>query len=41
MPPVPVVVEKMVVQLVPSGDVCIWNPVANAASQFSTTWLIV
>src|SRR6266566_493409 len=41
MPPVPVVVEKMVVQLVLSGDVCIWNAEANAVSQLSTTWLIV
>src|SRR6202167_3464403 len=28
----------MVVQLVPSGDVWIWNAVAYAASQFSVTW---
>src|SRR5450755_1711991 len=30
----------MVVQVVPSGEVWIWNAVAYAASQFSTTWLI-
>src|SRR5882762_6408312 len=41
MPPVPVVVEKMVVQLVPSGEVWIWKPLAKAASQFNTTWLMV
>src|SRR5437660_524294 len=41
MPPVPVVVAKMVVQLVPSGEVCIWKALAKAASQFSTTWLMV
>src|ERR1700743_822933 len=37
-PPVPVVVLKMVVQVAPSGEVWIWNALANAASQFSTTW---
>src|SRR6266851_2825942 len=40
MPPVPVVVEKIVVQFVPSGDVWIWNAVAYAASHCSTTWVI-
>src|ERR1039457_2484820 len=30
----------MVVQVVPSGEVWIWNAVAYAASQFRTTWVI-
>jgi hypothetical protein len=38
MPPVPVVVEKIEVQLVPSLDVWIWNAVAYAASQSRVTW---
>src|SRR5215831_8379011 len=37
VPPVPVVVEKIDVQLVASGEVWIWNAVAYAASQTSTT----
>src|SRR5580704_3278775 len=41
MPPVPVVVEKMEVQFVPSGDVWIWNALPYAVSQFSLTWQIV
>src|SRR5580693_6760528 len=40
VPPVPVVVEKIEVQFVPSGDVWIWNAVAYAASHCSTTWVI-
>src|SRR5258707_231516 len=40
MPPVPVVVEKIEVQFVPSGDVWIWNAFAYAASHCSTTWVI-
>ncbi len=36
-PPVPVVVEKIVVHVLASGEVWIWNPEANAASQFSVT----
>ena len=40
MPPVPVVVEKIVVQVAASGEVWIWNAVAYAASQFSVTWQI-
>ena len=40
MPPVPAVVEKMVVQVVPSGEVWIWNALAYAASQFRATWVI-
>src|SRR6202000_1860180 len=39
MPPVPVVVLKIVVHGVPSGEVWIWNAEPNAASQLSTTWL--
>src|SRR5690349_5269512 len=38
MPPVPVVVAKIVVQVAPSFDVWIWNAFAYAASQFSVTW---
>ena len=38
MPPVPVVVEKIVVHVVASGDVWIWNALPNAVSQFNTTW---
>src|SRR5450755_1558511 len=38
MPPVPVVVEKIVVHVVPSGEVWIWNALPKAASQFSVTW---
>ena len=41
MPPVPVVVEKIEVQFVPSGDVWIWNALPYAVSQFSVTWQIV
>src|SRR4051812_16696264 len=41
LPPPPVVVEKMVVHVVPSGEVCTWNAVANAASQLRTTRLMV
>src|SRR5215472_12978518 len=41
MPPVPVVVEKIVVHVVASGEVWIWNADANAVSQFSVTWLMV
>ena len=41
VPPVPVVVEKIVVQLVPSAEVWIWKAVAYAVSQFRTTLLIV
>src|SRR5581483_7191136 len=37
-PPVPAVVEKIDVHVDPSGETWIWNAVANAASQFSTTW---
>src|SRR5260370_250743 len=40
MPPVPVVVEKIEVQFVPSGDVWIWNALPYAVSQFSVTWQI-
>src|SRR6266851_4594661 len=40
MPPVPVVVEKIEVQFVPSGDVWIWNALPYAASHCSTTWVI-
>jgi len=40
VPPVPVVVEKIVVQVVPSGEVWIWNAVAYAVSHCKTTWLI-
>src|SRR6266568_3023942 len=36
-PPVPVVVEKIVVQLVASGEVWSWNALPKAASQFSET----
>src|SRR6185369_9666641 len=36
-PPVPVVVLKMFVQLVPLADVWIWNDRAYAASQVRTT----
>src|SRR5258706_426613 len=38
VPPVPVVVENAVVQVVPLVDVWIWYAVAYAASQVSTTW---
>src|SRR5262249_41753826 len=37
MPPVPVVVEKMLVQFVLSVDTWIWNAFAYAASQFKVT----
>ncbi len=40
MPPVPVVVEKIVVQFVASADVWIWNALPYAASHCRTTWLI-
>src|SRR5262249_25500619 len=38
VPPVPVVVEKMLVHVDASAETWIWNPVANAASQVRTTW---
>src|ERR1700746_301532 len=38
VPPVPVVVEKIVVQFVASFEVWIWNAVAYAVSQSSVTW---
>jgi hypothetical protein len=38
--PSPVVVEKIVVQLLPSAEVWIWYAVAYAGSHCSTTWLI-
>jgi hypothetical protein len=42
LPPVPVVVEKIVVNgPVAAGAVWIWNAVANAASQLSRTWQTV
>jgi hypothetical protein len=41
VPPVPVVVEKIVVHVDPSGDTWIWNAVANAASHCNTTWPMV
>src|SRR5260370_696996 len=41
VPPVPVVVEKIVVQVAASAEVWIWNAVAYAASQFRTTLQIV
>src|SRR5215472_5235415 len=37
-PPVPVVVEKIVVHVELSAEVWIWNAVANAVSQSSPTW---
>src|SRR6266481_4342031 len=40
VPPVPVVVEKIEVQFVPSGEVWTWNAVAYAASHCSTTCVI-
>src|SRR5581483_12364061 len=40
LPPVPVVVEKMLVQVDPSGEVWIWNALPYAVSQLSTTWQI-
>src|SRR6266567_2798155 len=40
MPPVPVLVEKIEVQAVPSGEVWIWNDLAYAASQSRLTWQI-
>src|SRR5713101_8958453 len=40
VPPVPVVVEKIEVQVVPSGDVWIWNALPYAASHCRTTWVI-
>src|SRR2546428_37094 len=40
MPPVPAVGEKIVVPAVPSGEGWIWNDLAYAVSQFSTTWVI-
>src|SRR4029079_14260718 len=39
-PPVPVVVEKIVVQFVASLDVWIWTDLPYAAYQLSTTWQI-
>src|ERR1017187_4837599 len=41
MPPVPVVVEKIAVQVTASGDVWIWKALPYAVSQFSVTWQIV
>src|SRR6185312_7200888 len=42
LPPVPVVVEKIVVNgPVAAGAVWSWNAVANAASQVSRTWQTV
>ncbi len=41
VPPVPVVVLAMVVQAEASGETWIWNAVAYAVSQASTTWSIV
>src|SRR5215472_2964726 len=38
VPPVPVVVEKIDVQVVPSAEVWIWNALPNAVSQCSVTW---
>src|SRR5215472_15346257 len=38
VPPVPVVVEKIEVQVVPSLEVWIWNALPNAVSQCSVTW---
>src|SRR5688572_16957723 len=38
-PPVPLVVEKIVVQAAASGETWIWKARACAASQRSTTWL--
>jgi hypothetical protein len=38
VPPVPVVVLKMVVQADPSGETWIWNDRAYAASHTSVTW---
>src|SRR5215468_1675707 len=38
VPPVPVVVEKMVVQVELSVEVWIWNALPYAASHCSTTW---
>src|SRR5205814_7882562 len=38
VPPAPVVVEKTVVQADASADTWIWNALAYAASQVSTTW---
>ena len=40
-PPVPVVVAKIVVHVLASGDVWIWNADADAVSQFSATWLML
>jgi hypothetical protein len=34
-----VVVEKIVVHVLPSGEAWIWNDLAYAASQFKTTWV--
>src|SRR5260221_383025 len=41
VPPVPVVVEKMVVQVELSLETWVWNAVAYAASQARGTWQIV
>src|SRR5215467_14689682 len=38
VPPVPVVVEKIEVQVVPSAEVWIWNALPYAVSQFRVTW---
>ena len=40
MPPVPVVVEKIVVQVELSVETWIWNAVAYAVSQSRLTWQI-
>ena len=40
MPPVPVVVEKMVVQVELSLETWIWNALAKAVSQSRLTWQI-
>src|ERR1700730_3953293 len=38
LPPVPVVVEKMLVHVVLSVEVWIWNALPYAVSQFRVTW---
>src|SRR5215831_17015902 len=38
LPPVPAVVEKIVVQVLLSLEVWIWKALPNAVSQLSTTW---
>src|ERR1035437_4877957 len=40
VPPVPEVVAEMEVQHGPAGEVCVWNAVAYAVSQFSVPWQI-